>query len=62
VGVQKQWKFAADFFAPAGKLPQSAPSERLVRVAPCPVLTVRHPEAAKKHRAELVYDMDHILP
>jgi universal stress protein A len=34
-------------------------AERLVRTAPCPVLTVRHPKA-KKHREELVYDVDHL--
>ena len=34
-------------------------AERLVRIAPCPVLTVRHPEA-KKHQEELVYDVDHL--
>jgi nucleotide-binding universal stress UspA family protein len=34
-------------------------AERLVRTAPCPVLTVRHPEA-KRHRSELVYDVGHI--
>ena len=32
-------------------------AERLVRTAPCPVLTVRHPEA-RKHREELVYDVE----
>jgi nucleotide-binding universal stress UspA family protein len=34
-------------------------AERVVRTAPCPVLTVRHPEA-KKTRSELVYDVEHI--
>jgi nucleotide-binding universal stress UspA family protein len=34
-------------------------AERLVRTAPCPVLTVRHPEA-KEHRSELVYDVEHL--
>lgn len=34
-------------------------AERLVRTAPCPVLTVRHPEA-RKHREELVYDVAHL--
>ena len=34
-------------------------AERLVRTAPCPVLTVRHPEA-KGLRSELVYDVDHL--
>ena len=34
-------------------------AERLVRTAPCPVLTVRHPEA-KGFRSELVYDVDHL--
>jgi nucleotide-binding universal stress UspA family protein len=34
-------------------------AERVVRTAPCPVLTVRHPEA-KKDRSELVYDVEHI--
>ena len=34
-------------------------AERLVRTAPCPVLTVRHPEA-KAHRTELVYDVEHL--
>ena len=34
-------------------------AERLVRTAPCPVLTVRHPEA-KGYRSELVYDVDHL--
>ena len=34
-------------------------AERLVRTAPCPVLTVRHPEA-KGYRTELVYDVDHL--
>ena len=34
-------------------------AERLVRTAPCPVLTVRHPEA-KGFRTELVYDVDHL--
>jgi nucleotide-binding universal stress UspA family protein len=32
-------------------------AERLVRTAPCPVLTVRHPDA-KGHRSELVYDVE----
>ena len=34
-------------------------AERLVRTAPCPVLTVRHPEA-KGHRQELVYEVGQI--
>jgi len=34
-------------------------AERLVRTAPCPVLTVRHPHA-KRHRSELVYDVEHL--
>ena len=34
-------------------------AERLVRTAPCPVLTVRHPHA-KRQRSELVYDVEHI--
>ena len=34
-------------------------AERLVRTAPCPVLTVRHPEA-KGLRTELVYDVAHL--
>jgi nucleotide-binding universal stress UspA family protein len=34
-------------------------AERLVRIAPCPVLTVRHP-AAKVHRTELVYEVEHL--
>lgn len=34
-------------------------AERLVRIAPCPVLTVRHPDA-KGHRSELVYDVEHL--
>jgi len=34
-------------------------AERLVRTAPCPVLTVRHPEE-KKHREALVYDLEHL--
>ncbi len=34
-------------------------AERLVRTASCPVLTVRHP-AAKAHRTELVYDVEHL--
>jgi len=34
-------------------------AERLVRTAPCPVLTVRHP-AAKGHRTELVYDAERL--
>ena len=34
-------------------------AERLVRTAPCPVLTVRHPEA-KGYRSELVYDVAHL--
>jgi len=34
-------------------------AERLVRTAPCPVLTVRHPEA-KGRRHELVYDVEHL--
>ena len=34
-------------------------AERLVRTAPCPVLTVRHP-TVKEHRPELVYDAEHL--
>lgn len=34
-------------------------AERLVRTAPCPVLTVRHPEA-RRHREALVYDVEHL--
>ena len=34
-------------------------AERLVRTSPCPVLTVRHPDA-KQLRSELVYDVDHL--
>jgi nucleotide-binding universal stress UspA family protein len=34
-------------------------AERLLRCAPCPVLTVRHPEA-RKTATELVYDVAHI--
>jgi nucleotide-binding universal stress UspA family protein len=34
-------------------------AERLVRTAPCPVLTVRHPEA-RGHRTELVYEVGQI--
>lgn len=34
-------------------------AERLVRTAPCPVLTVRHPEA-RTHREALVYDVEHL--
>ena len=34
-------------------------AERLVRIAPCPVLTVRHP-LAKGERSELVYDVEHL--
>lgn len=34
-------------------------AERLVRTAPCPVLTVRHPHA-KRQRSELVYDVEHL--
>jgi nucleotide-binding universal stress UspA family protein len=34
-------------------------AERLVRIAPCPVLTVRHPNA-KRQRSELVYDVEHL--
>ena len=34
-------------------------AERLVRTAPCPVLTVRHPEV-KGRRHELVYDVEHL--
>ena len=34
-------------------------AERLVRTAPCPVLTVRHP-AERAARAELVYDVEHL--
>lgn len=33
-------------------------AERLVRMAPCPVLTVRHPEERK--RAKLSYDVEHL--
>lgn len=35
-------------------------AERLVRTAPCPVLTVRSPEE-RQHGAELVYDTQHLL-
>ncbi len=34
-------------------------AERIVRTAPCPVLTVRHPKA-KEYRPELAYDPEHI--
>ena len=34
-------------------------AERLVRTAPCPVLTVRHPRE-RKERKELAYDVDHL--
>ena len=34
-------------------------AERLVRIAPCPVLTVRHPKA-RRHYPELVYDLEHL--
>jgi nucleotide-binding universal stress UspA family protein len=34
-------------------------AERLVRMAPCPVFTVRQTPAAKAY-AELVYDVDHL--
>jgi nucleotide-binding universal stress UspA family protein len=34
-------------------------AERLVRIAPCPVLTVRHPKA-RTHYPELVYDLEHL--
>jgi nucleotide-binding universal stress UspA family protein len=34
-------------------------AERLVRIAPCPVLTVHHPKA-RKHYPELVYDVEHL--
>jgi universal stress protein A len=34
-------------------------AERVVRIAPCPVLTVRHPAVRKPH-AELVYEVEHI--
>ena len=34
-------------------------AERLVRIAPCPVLTVRHPKA-RTHYPELVYDVEHL--
>jgi nucleotide-binding universal stress UspA family protein len=34
-------------------------AEKLVRTAPCPVLTVRHPEV-KQRRPELVYDVEHL--
>jgi nucleotide-binding universal stress UspA family protein len=34
-------------------------AERMVRIAPCPVLTVRQPEA-KGQRTELVYDVEHL--
>jgi universal stress protein A len=34
-------------------------AERLVRIAPCPVLTVRHPKA-RTHCPELVYDVEHL--
>jgi nucleotide-binding universal stress UspA family protein len=34
-------------------------AERLVRIAPCPVLTVRH-AAARKEYPELIYDVEHL--
>ena len=34
-------------------------AERLVRSAPCPVLTVRHPQARTRN-PELVYDVEHL--
>lgn len=34
-------------------------AEQLVRIAPCPVMTVRHPKA-RKHYPELVYDVAHL--
>jgi nucleotide-binding universal stress UspA family protein len=34
-------------------------AERLVRIAPCPVLTLRHPKA-RAHHPELVYDVEHL--
>jgi nucleotide-binding universal stress UspA family protein len=34
-------------------------AERLVRTAPCAVLTVRHPKARRQH-PELVYDVEHL--
>jgi len=34
-------------------------AERLVRTAPCPVLTVRHP-AERKRRTEHAYDVEHL--
>ena len=34
-------------------------AERLVRTAPCPVLTVRHPHT-KRRPSELVYDVEHL--
>lgn len=34
-------------------------AERLVRTAPCPVLTVRHPKA-RQHETELKYDVAHL--
>jgi hypothetical protein len=34
-------------------------AEHLVRMAPCPVLTVRHSKAVK-HHPELVYDVEHL--
>ena len=34
-------------------------AERVVRTAPCPVLTVRHP-GEKKQRLALVYDAEHL--
>ena len=34
-------------------------AERLVRTAPCPVLTVRHPRE-RKERTEPAYDVDHL--
>jgi nucleotide-binding universal stress UspA family protein len=34
-------------------------AEQLVRTAPCPVLTVRHPEE-RKHRVALEYDVAHL--
>lgn len=34
-------------------------AERLVSTAPCPVLTVRHPEE-RRQRTELIYDVEHL--
>ena len=34
-------------------------AERLVRIAPCPVLTVRH-AAVKREYPELIYDVEHL--